>query len=209
MIDLIYEEINDKIIVPFKTQYLDTTGIWGMYGKVEENEEYQCLNVGVSTDVGREIITDLGKLHYIAYRDDGSERYYNQFNEDCGFSYNPGQIHEYLYPFLKEQYNCIKFVLLDKRYDRKVEKEIAQKEHALFWKNGSPFGVTKKPNWKGRELSTIGSYFPDGGESYSLSDLLNMIENDLGYNETEGKKLISKCESLGIIYYMGENIYTR
>lgn len=60
-----------------------------------------------------------------------------------------------------------------------------------------------------REFLIIGDYFKDGGETYTTNDLLFKIENDLGYDEDEGKYLIERCVEQGYIIDCGNSVYTR
>ena len=62
---------------------------------------------------------------------------------------------------------------------------------------------------KDARVQTVGGYFSDGGEAYSLTELLIKLESDLGLDAREGKKLIEKCERVGFINQVDTNIYTR
>ena len=141
---VIYEEYNGNISIPFKDDAIGLKGIWAMYGKENEESDYRCLNVGKCKNIGEEIIYDLACMHYIAYREDGTEKYINQFNEECGFSYKPGQPIEYLYPYLALKYPIFKFIYVCEENDRKKEKEYATKNHSLFWRNGRPWRSKSK-----------------------------------------------------------------
>lgn len=57
------------------------------------------------------------------------------------------------------------------------------------------------------EFLTIGDYFQNGGESYSRSELITKIENDLGYSKEESDELINKCEERGFLTSVG-NVLT-
>ena len=206
---IIFEEQEGVIIVPFKCDYLKKSGIWALYGKENGSDEYKCLNVGKSTEIGEEILVDLARYHYLPFREDGTEEYYNQFEEYCGFKYIKDQAQDYLYPFIKQTYSCIKFIFISNKNDLATEREYAENNNALFWRNGGSFGIERKTNWARKDLNMIGSYFPNGGEIYSTEELINKIENDLGFDKTRAKTLITQSENLGIIYYMGENNYTR
>ena len=53
------------------------------------------------------------------------------------------------------------------------------------------------------EFLTVGDYFQNGGESYSRSELITKIENDLGYSKEESNELINKCEERGFLTSVG------
>lgn len=55
----------------------------------------------------------------------------------------------------------------------------------------------------------IGELFPDGGEVYSHNDLLKKIEEMLGYDKSQGVRLINDCLKVGFLTQMDEQTYTR
>lgn len=61
----------------------------------------------------------------------------------------------------------------------------------------------------GKDYLTIGEYFHDGGEFYSLSELLFKIESDLGYGKEDANNLIKRCVKKGFITDIGNGMYTR
>ena len=60
--EIIYEEVDKKVIVNFKTEYIRQEGIWALHGKKKAEEKYSCLLVGKNKDIGSEIINDLGRF---------------------------------------------------------------------------------------------------------------------------------------------------
>ncbi len=136
--ETIYEECNGIQKEEFKTECIGLKGIWALYGK-NENSEYECLNVGKSQNIGDEIVFDLGCYHFIPFREDGTKLYINQSREYCGFKYKPRHVQEYLYPYIASKYSCIKFVYVGKENDMAQEKKYAEKNHAVFWRNGRPY----------------------------------------------------------------------
>lgn len=207
--EVIYEEIDGVETIPFKFECIGIKGIWALYGKEEIDSEYTCLNVGKSADVGREIIYDLGCLHHLTFRKDGTEEYVNQFNVDCDFNYISGQTQEYLYPYIALRFRAIKFIYIYDDNNSQKEREYAEINEAFFWRNGGAYEVSHKTNWNRKDLQTVGDYFCNGGEFYSLEELLMKIETDLGYDHNRGKRLINECVRLGIVYCVGNNEYTR
>ena len=55
----------------------------------------------------------------------------------------------------------------------------------------------------------VGSYFQDGGETYTEKELLEMIKNDLDFDESKGKRLLERCSDLGFIVESVSGLYTR
>lgn len=137
--EIIYEEWNGIIKTPFKTESIGVKGVWALYGIKPEDSEYECLNVGKSKDIGKEILYDLSCLHFISFREDGTVGYVNQFNKYCGFFYKPGQPQEYLYPYIALNYKCLKFIYIYKENSLQKEIDFAKSNQALFWRNGRPY----------------------------------------------------------------------
>lgn len=208
--EIIYEESESgQIKESMLENYMRVAGVWALYGKENESSKYECLNVGTSTDVGYEILYDIGCLHFLKIRNDGTENYVNQFNRDCGFKYKSGQTQEYLYPIIASKYNSFKFVYVHNASNKTKESEYAKENNAIFWRNGSPFGVKKKLNVNRKDIQFIGEYFQNGGEMYSREELLEKLENDLGYDNTRANRLITECEKNGFLTCIGKGVYTR
>ena len=119
--EIIYEEVDKKVIVNFKTEYIRQEGIWALHGKKKAEEKYSCLLVGKNKDIGSEIINDLGRLHFVSFRENGTIKYKNYNNVYCGFSYAPWQVQDYLYPYIAKEYCALKFVCI-KRNKSMLEK---------------------------------------------------------------------------------------
>lgn len=139
----IFEKNSNEITINNISEYLNKEGIWVLYGIKSDSKKWDCLNVGKSKNVGKEILYDLACLNFISYRDNGTKKYINQFGKDCKFKYKTGQVKEYLYPFINKNYKKIKFVYVSKASSLKKEKEYA-KDIALFWRNGKPYKNVKQ-----------------------------------------------------------------
>ena len=143
--DTIYEEDESgHIIFSVLENYMRIQGVRALYGKSKKSLKYECLNVGKSKDVGYEILYDIGCLHYLKIKEDGTENYINQFNESCDFLYKSGQTQEYLYPIISSRYNSFKFVYICEKSSKDIEKAYANEYQAIFWRNGRPFGIKNK-----------------------------------------------------------------
>ncbi|WP_022765227.1 hypothetical protein [Butyrivibrio sp. XPD2006] len=129
----------------FDRSFLAQKGIWALWGKDKELENYVCLNVGKSVDVGREILYDMSCLTYVSEPDEAELPYINQFGEGCGFNWNTGETQECLYPFLAQKYDDLIFVFAYDGTDEtnasmtRHEIEIAHDYHSLYWRNGKVF----------------------------------------------------------------------
>ena len=143
MADKVIIEQKDKIItVNSIAQYIEQEGVWALYGRKKDEDNWECLNVGKCKDVGKEILYDLGCLHYLPFRNDGTKPYINQFKNACNFNYKKGQIQEYLYSYIAKEYFELKFIYIHDKSDLKVEKEYAEKNRPIFWRNGRPYEST-------------------------------------------------------------------
>ena len=138
--EIIYEESQSGQIINSKLEdYILVEGIWALYGKRNGTLKYECLNVGKSKNVGREILYDISCMHFLKIRVDGTRKYINQFKEDCKFMYKAGQPQEYLYPIIASRYSSFKFVYVYDKSDRNEEKKYAQENKPVFWRNGKPY----------------------------------------------------------------------
>ena len=133
MVDQVIIEQKDKIItINSIAQYIEQEGVWALYGRKKDEDNWECLNVGKCKDVGKEILYDLGCLHYLPFRNDGTEPYINQFKNDCNLKYKKGQTQEYLYSYIAKEYFELKFIYIHHKSDLKVEKEYAKKTRLYF-----------------------------------------------------------------------------
>ena len=143
MVGKVIIEQKDKIItINSIAQYIEQEGVWALYGRKKDEDNWECLNVGKCKDVGKEILYDLGCLHYLPFRNDGTKPYINQFKNACNFNYKKGQIQEYLYSYIAKEYFELKFIYIHHKSDLTVEKEYAEKNRAIFWRNGRPYEST-------------------------------------------------------------------
>ena len=115
-----------------------------MHGKKKAEEKYSCLLVGKNKDIGSEIINDLGRLHFVSFRENGTIKYKNYNNVYCGCSYAPWQVQDYLYPYIAKEYCALKFVCIHDKSDFQKEQEYAREKEAFFWRNGRPYGTKNR-----------------------------------------------------------------
>lgn len=207
--DTIYEESDGMQKVPVNPEIINLEGVWALYGKSEVDSDFICLNVGKSINISSEILYNLGCYHFLKFRTDGDENYLNQFEENCGFKYKSGQTQEYLYPYIALKYPDIKVVYVHNKSDLNAERKYAEENHALFWRNGSAFGVKKKLNWNRADIQTLCNYFKNGGETYTEDELLMKLVADLGIEIKNAKTVITLCKNNGLIYEVDTGIYTR
>lgn len=60
-----------------------------------------------------------------------------------------------------------------------------------------------------KEYDTMGSYFNDGGETYTREELENKLYSDLGIDKRESNKIINKCVTEGWIIDCGNDVFVR
>ncbi len=139
--DKVYEAVS-----PIERSSLKLGGVWALFGQRKKGSKYDCLNVGKSKDIGREILYDLSCLSYIEGPKDDGYPYINWFGEEFGFNTKVGQTQESLYPFIRKNYENLVFVLAYERNNKDTDKtlrakecEIAKAYHALFWRNGNAY----------------------------------------------------------------------
>ena len=151
-VKVIYKEENDKETINEVDNYIDTQGIWALFGK--KGDVFECLNVGKCSDVGREILYDVSCLHNLVLHIEGNKDYINQFAESCDFKYRKKWTQEYLDQYISYlHYDDIMFVYVYDKSDMHKEKEFAWLMHARFWKNGNAFkSIQEDFCEKGKEL---------------------------------------------------------
>lgn len=72
-----------------------------------------------------------------------------------------------------------------------------------FWEN-KEFFFSKE------QYLVVGSYFSEGGETYTYEELAYKLTNDLGIiNQKEIDKIIKKCLNRGFMHHCGNNVYMR
>lgn len=203
------EDINGNTIKSHIEEYMLKNGVWALYGNNRETGEERCLQVGKSVNVGEEIIYDLACMHFLIERKDGDKEYINQFDEPCGFRYKSNQVREYLYPYIKSLWHSIRFVCICDKSDENVEKNYAKKNKAVYWRNGGSYGVKKIINPTSKRMQVIGDLFQSGGEVYSQEELIEEIEENLGYKRRAAVRLINDSVKEGFLYPLCDDSYTR
>lgn len=137
---------------PFNRCFLAKKGVWALLGKTNKESGYVCLNVGKSTDIGREVLYDLSCLMLSKSYEETGDIYINQFGEYCGFTSKKGETQECLYPHLAETYDDLVFVMVhecsDSKENGEKERKIAHKYHALYWRNGKAFKNSQKESFQ-------------------------------------------------------------
>lgn len=132
-----FEDITDETIKAYMLY-----GVWVLFG-YKENESWKCLQVGQANNIGKEILSDinciLGNIEF-----DIERQYVNQFGEIVkGYTYHIYLTpREQIYRQIGKEYNRFIFVCVccdDKVNKRAIEKYVAWKFRALFWRNGRAF----------------------------------------------------------------------
>lgn len=126
-----------------------TYGVWALFGR-KEGEMWICFQVGQSNNIGSEIISNV-KCISGQIKPDKGRNYINQFGEIVeGYTYDVYLTpREQIYCQIGAEYNDFIFVCIccGKDYeDNKtaIEKYVAWKFRALFWRNGRTFKQPKE-----------------------------------------------------------------
>ncbi len=138
---VIYEEKDGVEVKNSVFDYVGKEGVWALFGRDEEDDAFECLNVGKAKDIGSEILFDVACLHLIPFKEDGDVPYTNQFGFYGDFKYKQGiRPQVYLYPFIAKKYKELNFMYVHDKSDSEVEKKYAKDHCARFWRNGRSFG---------------------------------------------------------------------
>ena len=75
-------------------------------------------------------------------------KYINQFAEFKDFNYKSKMTQEYLYPYISKTYKALVFIYVWNMNDEVIEKALAWKLHATFWRDKTPFKNSRKNFYK-------------------------------------------------------------
>lgn len=128
-----------------------THGVWVLFGRKKE-QLWTCLQVGQSSNIGLEIISDVECLSgKRKISEDKTKSYINQFGKVVqGYEYHVYPTpREQIYTKMGKEYKDFVFVCIccgENYKDNKklIEKYAAWKLRVLFWRNGRPFKVKKE-----------------------------------------------------------------
>lgn len=132
-------EITDESLKKYKAP-----GVWVLFGR-NEDKIWLCLQVGQSNDIGSEIKSDVQCISG-NIKEQTNRTYINQFgNVVNGYRYNIYLTpREQIYKQIGEKYLEFVFICIccgndckDKK--KSIEKYVAWKFRALFWRNGGAF----------------------------------------------------------------------
>lgn len=114
-----------------------------------------------------------------------------------------------IYEYCKEVYFIENKRLVDEIISS-GEKPITACDDVIRYMNlAEKFWYAKEFYFMKKEFLTIGGYFDNGGETYTLEELLVKLESDLGCNQDDAKILIEKCVDRGFITDCGNGRYVR
>lgn len=131
-------------------------------------------------------------------RDDGSFDGYIKNDHLIHTKEIHATVESYIWKFLE---NC-NYSLKSSQYGKKeLNIPVGEPDHGILIATCLIFDKN--------DYTTIGEYFPNGGETYTIEDLLYKIETDLGYDKEESEILIEKSVEKGFITACGNNTYTR
>ena len=71
-------------------------------------------------------------------------KYINQFAEYKSFNYKSKMTQEFLYPYISQTYKELVFIYVWSVNDETIEKALAWKLHANFWRDKTPFKIPRE-----------------------------------------------------------------
>lgn len=198
--EIIIETKSNQIVTNNIAKYFNKPGIWALFGRKKNEEDWVCLNVGKNKNIGREILYDLGCLFFVPFLTEGVEEYISYSKKQCGFKYNSGLVQEYLYSYIAKEYYELQFIYVNKDADLDYEREFAKKNKALFWRHGRPFKNESKSNEEIGEtkmdetkLKTILEQMTDSKGRKFVKDKKDVfLSNYSMWHRDEGEQLIEK-----------------
>lgn len=105
-------------------EYEKEPGVWILYGRKKKTEKFRCYEVGQTSDIMGEVLTDAGAIILLNQKD---------------FIMKRGQVGRWKkYSDISKELSEVKFQLICICHNREereiIEFETAQKEDALYWK---------------------------------------------------------------------------
>lgn len=143
-------EIKDWQYLPDKNSletYKKVNGVWAMFGE-EKNKVWSCLQVAKTTDIGKEIKSDivcLKKELISTIKEIDRVNYINQFGRKIFThkEYIYTSVKEFVYNNIAKKYNHLIFVCVGKTDNeeekRAMEIYFAWKTKAIYWRNGNKY----------------------------------------------------------------------
>ncbi len=165
------QEIDEKNEKNFKEIYGKKNGIWIVVGKNKKSKEKQVLNVAITVDIYKEIKKDLDCSK--TKKDWKKEKpYINQFGETKFMYPNNGYARVYVYSYIFNKYEDIKFYCIAKgdkeefnsSRKKEIEKLVAYHTKAEYWRNGRPFQKEQSKDKKEAIDNKIKEYLDKNSE---------------------------------------------
>lgn len=157
--------------------YKKINGVWALFGE-EKNEKWSCLQVAKTTDIGKEIESDIACLKkelIPTINEIDRVNYINRFGRKIfeHKEYTYPSVREFVYNDIAKKYDHLIFVCVGKT-DNEVEKRamevyFAWKTKAIYWRNGRKH--IKEPEFADKEF--------EKREENILSNINNGIKRSL------------------------------
>lgn len=148
-------EVTDENIKKYQSP-----GVWALFGQNEE-KTWLCLQVGQSNNIGLEIKSDIQCISG-NIKEQTKKAYINQFgNVVNGYEYNIYLTpREQIYKKIGEKYKEFVFICICcgdayKNNKKLIEKYVAWKLRALFWRNGGAFKYQKNNIEEPKDIDEI------------------------------------------------------
>lgn len=129
------KELNDFSTIP---------GVWFVFGKKTSDDKFICLDVAETSDIKDEMSTDISyskmDLNELEKKYGTGYHAKNKFSE-CMFKCNYNHFRKFLWSHAKTDYPDLRFIIInmeinDKNTRRDLERFIAFKFNAIYWRDG-------------------------------------------------------------------------
>lgn len=173
----------EEIDVDINNMPSNIPGVWMLVGKKTESDKWKCIQVGANANIYHEIAVDIEYMNRLVEMP--NKDYINQFGELCdelSISSYPSEQNQ-LYKAIRDIYEELAFIVVCENIEEKakrnrIEKYVAYRTRARFWRNGGPYPEPKIV--KNEELVFDGSF---------VQEYLPEIDNFLDSNiVTDGMK---------------------
>ena len=136
---------NKWVSEPLKelTDFSTIPGVWFVLGKETSDDKFICLDVAETGDIRNEITIDIGFTNFDYSKLKMDYEAYNKLGKYM-FTCNHKHFRECLWSYTKTHYPNLRFIIINKEIDdkdtrRDLERYIAYKYNAIFWRDSRPY----------------------------------------------------------------------
>lgn len=154
------------------------SGVWVLYGFSKELQSWIGLQVGISENMVKEVSKDVERIENPCNEKIENVWYVNQFGESIFEYKRSNSAIDELYKDISKNYDKYIFVVVcysdDAKEKRRVEKYVATKIKAIYWRNGGSFKKDEKDKIKFDDRNL--TYLPDLDADEKLDSRICLIE---------------------------------